>query len=581
MLPKNSKIFPTLLEAVVFDSSSRIVTFHPLCFSKTTAVTQTEQTESTDASTEVAYGFSFVCEKDDHSHIELVCSSSLEMDIAASFHPSPRWLLDSLAPKVRQWTEMTDLTTSVTSLRLVSIDSYNQLYCTLKEKYGADLVKNWTESTDPQKFVYEDIGIATYLLLIWEEDRQKTGRTKKQTFVDLGCGNGLLVYILTKEGHAGLGVDLRKRNIWAKYDTDVRLEERSITPSADNLFPDFDWIIGNHSDELTPWIPVIAARSSYSCSYLVLPCCLHDFNRRFNTRVKGETSYRSYLTYIQQVGRACGFLVEEDTLRIPSTKRVCQIGRHRTYPADQEAEADTQRQQFIDDRCTTKLTPHPAKPSNNSSPTNHIDQSTDLGSSSSSPDTQSLKRTIDGAVGDQSRPGDVKCESGTWTENFQARSNTERVRNCQKVSWATKDRVVRAVFDSVMNADDAVTALGHDGKAWRKGGSIALGKVAEMLDSATRDELKSECGGVQTLLRNHHNIFQVSGGKVQLRDFSVANPWSQHKTAKSGKGDNSVLKTSLCWFHAYHPDGCPRASQDCSFAHGAGELRPREIVKKK
>lgn len=26
------------------------------------------------------------------------------------------------------------------------------------------------------------------------------------------------------------------------------------------LFPDVDWLIGNHSDELTPWIPVMAAR---------------------------------------------------------------------------------------------------------------------------------------------------------------------------------------------------------------------------------------------------------------------------------------------------------------------------------
>jgi len=27
------------------------------------------------------------------------------------------------------------------------------------------------------------------------------------------------------------------------------------------LYPETDWLIGNHSDELTPWIPVIAARS--------------------------------------------------------------------------------------------------------------------------------------------------------------------------------------------------------------------------------------------------------------------------------------------------------------------------------
>ena len=39
-------------------------------------------------------------------------------------------------------------------------------------------------------------------------------------------------------------------------------------------------------------------------------------------------------------------------------------------------------------------------------------------------------------------------------------------------------------------------------------GSIHLSAVAGMLDVMTREELKSECGGVQTLLRNHSSIFQ-------------------------------------------------------------------------
>ena len=34
----------------------------------------------------------------------------------------------------------------------------------------------------------------------------------------------------------------------------------AITPDDSNVFPNCDWLIGNHSDELTPWIPIIAAR---------------------------------------------------------------------------------------------------------------------------------------------------------------------------------------------------------------------------------------------------------------------------------------------------------------------------------
>lgn len=48
-------------------------------------------------------------------------------------------------------------------------------------------------------------------------ERTKTNSTQLQSFVDLGCGNGLLVYILSSEGHPGIGIDLRKRGIWDMY----------------------------------------------------------------------------------------------------------------------------------------------------------------------------------------------------------------------------------------------------------------------------------------------------------------------------------------------------------------------------
>lgn len=54
--------------------------------------------------------------------------------------------------------------------------------------------------------------------------------TNYQTFVDLGCGNGLLVYILVKEGHKGLGIDIRRRQIWNMYSKDVKLEVMQFIP---------------------------------------------------------------------------------------------------------------------------------------------------------------------------------------------------------------------------------------------------------------------------------------------------------------------------------------------------------------
>lgn len=61
------------------------------------------------------------------------------------------------------------------------------------------------------------MAIATYLLLLWRQERVASNSDRLQSFVDLGCGNGLLVYILSSEGHSGYGIDLRKRGIWDMY----------------------------------------------------------------------------------------------------------------------------------------------------------------------------------------------------------------------------------------------------------------------------------------------------------------------------------------------------------------------------
>ena len=50
--------------------------------------------------------------------------------------------------------------------------------------------------------MYQCYEIANELSLqtLWEEERRTLNQEQKQSFVDLGCGNGLLVYILSEEG---------------------------------------------------------------------------------------------------------------------------------------------------------------------------------------------------------------------------------------------------------------------------------------------------------------------------------------------------------------------------------------------
>ncbi|XP_062589805.1 probable tRNA (uracil-O(2)-)-methyltransferase [Saccostrea cucullata] len=514
-------------EAIIIDFGNKSATFLP--------VNHHKRDSEGDCDKNVAVPYQ-LCFKHESNQTWIILNTDTKL--AESENGYIDWLRTTLLTKLVNWSSEKNLRTSVTSLRLVPVDRYNQLYNSLKDKYGRKFVKIWPEKTDPQKFVYEDVAIATYLLIIWEIQRKEQNREELQSFVDLGCGNGLLVHILQSEGHPGLGLDVRKRNIWDLYGDQTKLKEESITPSAESTFPDFDWLIGNHSDELTPWIPVIAARSSYRCSYFVLPCCHFDFDRKFSQREANESNYRSYLNFVREVGEVCGFTVMEDTLRIPSTKRVCFIGKNRNYKPEEI--------NLVDDRIA-----------------NYIK----LRSS------RSLSSDSDGIPAKKQKTDDA------WSVGFTPRPSEEKSRNCKTVASETVNHIVRTVFDVLLNSPDCEERQLEGGRVWRKGGKKCLGDVVKLFDKDVLKQLKSECGGLQTLLRNHNSVFNVSGGSVQLRDLTLDEPYSKH--SKLSKKDKSQhFKTVQCWFYNNHPDGCPLTAEKCHFAHGKQDMKIMETANK-
>ncbi|XP_015450495.1 probable tRNA (uracil-O(2)-)-methyltransferase isoform X3 [Pteropus alecto] len=416
-------------------------------------------------------------------------------------YPKLTWLGEELLAKLARWAVESRKSEFKRTLSLVSIVKYSQVYQELKDKYK-DMVKVWPEVTDPEKFVYEDVAIASYLLVLWEEERAERGVTAKQSFVDLGCGNGLLVHILSSEGHPGRGIDVRRRKIWDMYGPQTRLEEVAITPNDRTLFPDVDWLIGNHSDELTPWIPVIAARSSYSCRFFVLPCCFFDFVGKHCRRQSGKTQYRGYLDFISEVGRACGFRVEEDCLRIPSTRRVCLLGKSRTYPPAGEASVDAQRTRYINSR-QGRAASRPSCPDEGPAPPprGSTDQpgSHPGGCPDSRPDSQGAP--------------DAGAD-GRWLSGFRPREKAERGRNCAALPREFVDGVVVQVAQRLLGGKRLDTGGSRSGTVgtWNRGAeSLSLAEVAGELGGETLRRLKRECGGLQTLLRNNRQVFEESG----------------------------------------------------------------------
>ncbi|QBM91024.1 tRNASer (uridine44-2'-O)-methyltransferase [Metschnikowia aff. pulcherrima] len=283
--------------------------------------------------------------------------------------------------------------------------AFQNRYIALKKKYLGDLVANWAESTDPKKHVFEDLAVAAFLIELWNARYND----KPFEFRDLGCGNGLLVHILIMEGFKGIGIDARARKSWKTYPSKVQkcLKEQIIIPSvllkphpaiaktapyitnngrlfqvpetcssdpntvplmkyysAANLlelsmvctteeFPPETFIIGNHLDELTCWIPLL------NFPFMVIPCCSHALNGakvRYTPRkaVKAKTEenkrlppkkaenssmYGALVDHVEDLTLLMGWECEKEILRIPSTRNAAVIGM-RKKPFFQEEPSD-------------------------------------------------------------------------------------------------------------------------------------------------------------------------------------------------------------------------------------------------
>jgi len=232
-------------------------------------------------------------------------------------------------------------------------------YHRLKLQYARGLIDGWAESTDPEKHVFEDLSIAAFLIELWAD---MYGKDLFPGFVDIGCGNGLLVYILNKEGYAGWGFDARSRKSWANYNTKLQtpfgeqdtlqqkvmlpppVSREGLTDISDDLldeslihdgrFPKDTFIISNHADELTPWTPIVAAISQ--CPFMAIPCCSHNLTGdRFRApapkeKGKAESAYSSLVAWVAGIAKDCGWEVEQEVLRIPSTRNIALIGRRQS-----------------------------------------------------------------------------------------------------------------------------------------------------------------------------------------------------------------------------------------------------------
>ena len=345
--------------------------------------------------------------------------------------------------------------------QMISQQRVQDTYTDLKRKHAKRLCNNWVEKTEPSKHVFEDLGIAAFLVELWkdmykgaghEQVREKRGdgdgKDRFPGFVDIGCGNGVLVDVLLREGYKGWGFDARRRKTWSTFSITVQdhlkelavvpqplldLQSPPITPNTNpsrlsrtlatfslsrppspisfdhhtGIFPQGTFIISNHADELTPWTPLLASLSR--SPFLAIPCCSHNLSgsrfrapSSFNSysadasapsyfsaninkaksvaitvasasspvtsplseepptptgpergdlnalsqkvRSKQPSAYASLCDWVAQLMGECGYEVEKEMLRIPSTRNVGLVGRvHRSELVGESLEIRQER----------------------------------------------------------------------------------------------------------------------------------------------------------------------------------------------------------------------------------------------
>lgn len=417
-----------------------------------------------------------------------------------------KWLTDNLMPKLQNWSRNVNQTDSfecakLSTLSLYSdmVNDYSKLYQDLKVLYWSKFSKNWEQltNTNPEKFIHEDISIACYFILAW-----KYLNIKPTKFIDVGCGNGLLVHILNDQGYSGYGVDMRRRKIWDLF-SQTSLVEKTIDPKSD-IFDDCDCIIGNHSDELSPWLPYLALKTSNKldkkCHVMLIPCCLFDFNSKFELKQKNESRYDTYLNYLEKIFISFGLKVYRDKLRIPSTRNICLIGI-------MDQVFNTSEDEILD-----------------------------------------------------------SFQSNSKVSNFVARDlEKEKLRssrNCTKnVDDKLKTFIVRKVLDSLLSEENFLVK--YDGSKWNAGRSSHLSEIVSLFEKEQFSQIKSECGGIKTLLKNYHQLFVCQGNTVKIRNLKL------DKLIQKDKKNNRVIhsKTKPCLFVEYHPNGCILNETECTFLH--------------
>ena len=166
---------------------------------------------------------------------------------------------------------------------LTPLNSFMKIWALLPTSYSSGNKKVWSSQSGSLIWVVETASLSTSCL---KRDTSAQGMISEPERSGVSSRYDAIVFA----SYIFDFIDLPHDTCCLKSEGAV-LEVSTVTPSPDNLgqFSNFDWIIGNHSDELTPWMPVLARRSN--AKLFLLPCCPFEFYGKLRRSKSGSKSH--------------------------------------------------------------------------------------------------------------------------------------------------------------------------------------------------------------------------------------------------------------------------------------------------
>ncbi|KAF9240412.1 hypothetical protein BU15DRAFT_87642 [Melanogaster broomeanus] len=299
--------------------------------------------------------------------IEAIVLPQTPIDLNSRLYRTSLALLDTLHRY--GWGALTNYQKRVKHDCIIPREEYQDLYLVMRERYK-HLVGEWKEVTDPLKHIFEDIGIATYLILLWKKSFEGSNGSFDNTASDsdppwkrlasstrciprswVSAETASSHIFLVSEGYEGHGIDLRARTSWSHYPESTRAALHVNALRSDPIHQDDIpylrpgvFLIGNHADELTPGSLSLRTLENAS-GYLSIPCCSWSFDERFSRSSTAKFSDSNLGSIVDDtfvdglnlggeganrtLSQWLGWKVECDTLRIPSTRNWAIIGMSR------------------------------------------------------------------------------------------------------------------------------------------------------------------------------------------------------------------------------------------------------------